>query len=315
MPKNEENTIARGHGATGRYQWPVFYHPTVKTGVNTRLSGQSDRTGYSSIYGRQNGGRPAGRGEWGIVAGLSRCVFVMAGKDENRSPINAITRKQGNTRHRVRLDAPSGVWRRLCDGGASPTLRTARRSAIYDRHQKNVEHQCPTYNFPLNRPSPRGGGLGWGLPAYRRCPVAIPVSFQNFRVRVGYAATHPTHEIRHRVRLGAPSGAWRRLCDGGASPTLRTARRSAIYDRHQKNVGHECPTYNFPLNRPSPRGGGLGWGLPAYRRCPVAIPVKKTNFGAPSGAWRRFYDGGANPTLRTARRSAIYGRQQKKRRA
>ena len=100
--------------------------------------------------------------------------------------------------------------------------------------------------------SPCGGGLGWGLPAYRRCPVAIPVSFQNFRVRVGYAATHPTHEIRHRVRLGAPSGAWRRLCDGGASPTLRTA--------------------------PSPCGGGLGWGLPAYRRCPVAIPVSFQNF-------------------------------------
>ena len=209
----------------------------------------------------------------------------MAGKGENRSPINTITRKQGNTRHRVRLGAPSGTWRRLCDGGASPTLRTA--------------------------PSPCGGGLGWGLPAYRRCPVAIPVSFQNFRVRVGYAATHPTHEIRHRVRLGAPSGAWRRLCDGGASPTLRTARRSPFMADIKNNVGHECPTYNFPLNRPSPRGGGLGWGLPAYRRCPVAIPVKKTNFGAPSGVWRRLCDGGASPTLRTVRRSAIYGRQQK----
>ena len=110
---------------------------------------------------------------------------------------------------------------------------------------KNVGHECPTYNSPLNRPSPRGGGLGWGLPAYRRCPVAIPVSFQNFRVRVGYAATHPTHEIHHRVRLGAPSGTWRRLCDGGASPTLRTVGRPFMADS-KKNVGHECPTYNLP---------------------------------------------------------------------
>ena len=170
---------------------------------------------------------------------------------------------------------------------------------------------CATVGPTLRTaPSPCGGGLGWVLPAYRRCPVAIPVSFQNFRVRVGYAATHPTHEIHHRVRLDAPSGAWRRLCDGGASPTLRTA--------------------------PSPCGGGLGWGLPAYRRCPVAIPVSFQNFrvrvgyaathptheihhrvrlGAPSGAWRRLCDGGASPTLRTVRRSAIYGRQQKKRRA
>ena len=39
------------------------------------------------------------------------------------------------------------------------------------------------------------------------------------------AATDPTREVCHRVRLGAPYGAWRRLCGGGASPTLRIARR------------------------------------------------------------------------------------------
>ena len=103
--------------------------------------------------------------------------------------------------------------------------------------------------YPTNRSLPLWGGLGWVLPAYRRCPVAIPVSFQNFRVRVGYAATHPTHEIHHRVRLGAPSGAWRRLCDGGASPTLRTVGRPFMADS-KKNVGHECPTYNLLSAKP-----------------------------------------------------------------
>ena len=131
---------------------------------------------------------------------------------------------------------------------------------------------------PTNRPLPRGGGLGWVLPAYRRCPVAIPVSFQNFRVRVGYAATHPTHEIRHRVRLGAPSSVWRRLRGGGASPTLRTARRSAIYDRHQKNVEHQCPTYNSPLNRPLPLWGRAGVGLARIPPMPCGHTGEKDKF-------------------------------------
>ena len=31
-----------------------------------------------------------------------------------------------------------------------------------------------------------------------------------------------------------------------AAKLMRAARRSAIYGRQQKNVGHECPTYNSP---------------------------------------------------------------------
>ena len=51
--------------------------------------------------------------------------------------------------------------------------------------------------------------------ARTRFPIQIP------RVRVGYAAIHPTPRIRHRVRLGAPSG------DGYTAHTKARMRRTA----------------------------------------------------------------------------------------